>query len=128
MRKLLFLLLILLYGWGASGATLYLHFCCGRLADVEWEARQTNEPCHGEHIKKKSCCTEDVLASTVRDAHLAQDAASKLQVPFACPPSLHQWFLQPQAVWLQDARGVQELYAPPPLNRVDRSLLCIYRI
>lgn len=119
---------MLLYGWGASGATLYLHYCCGRLANVEWESRTSNDHCHDQHLVKKSCCTEDVLASTVRDAHLAQDIVFRLQAPLTCLPPTGQWYLQPEVVALQASRGVQEMYAPPPLPRVDRDLLCVYRI
>ena len=52
-----------MYGISSSGATLYFHYCCGELVNIEISSAKAH--CGDEHKKgTKSCCKTKQISST----------------------------------------------------------------
>ena len=60
MKKLLTLVLILVYGVASAGATLHLHFCCGNLKTISFAAIH-NKDCPKKEGVSKRCCDNKQL-------------------------------------------------------------------
>ena len=56
MKKLLVIMLMMVYGFSSTGMTVSFQYCCGKLKNVEWSA--VNETlCGSEHkMGSKPCC------------------------------------------------------------------------
>ena len=53
----------MMYGISSSGATLYFHYCCGKLVNIEISS--ANAHCGDEHQKgTKSCCKTKQISSS----------------------------------------------------------------
>ena len=62
MKKLLVIVLLLVYGAASSGMTLHLHYCCGKLDKIDL-APVKHKGCGSEHkLGKKSCCDNKELS------------------------------------------------------------------
>lgn len=57
MKKVILVFLTLLYGVMSSGITLNLHYCMGRLTNVEWGSVSTCASC-GQKKMASHCCTD----------------------------------------------------------------------
>lgn len=55
MKKLLIIMLVLVYGLSASGATIHLHYCCGELENVSFTTEH-NPNCPQKDSDWKGCC------------------------------------------------------------------------
>lgn len=55
MKKLLIILLVLVYALPSTGASLYLHFCCGKLDDVSFSVKH-KAGCMQKATDSKKCC------------------------------------------------------------------------
>ncbi|MBB1284084.1 hypothetical protein HRH25_06850 [Flavisolibacter sp. BT320] len=60
MKKLLIIMLVLVYGLSASGATIHLHYCCGELENVSLTTEH-NPDCPQEEGDWKGCCDSKKL-------------------------------------------------------------------
>ena len=62
MKKLLTILLIVAYGIATYGSTVYMHYCMGKLVNIEMTSAH-NTTCKGCHQSKKtsekSCCKSE---------------------------------------------------------------------
>ena len=68
MRKLLVILLMLVYGYSASGMTLHLHYCCGKLKGIEWSPVADNDCGEKHNMGTKPCCeTKQINSSKSTD-------------------------------------------------------------
>jgi len=55
MRKLVTLLLVIMYGLASIGATVHLHYCCGKLDKISLSAAH-NKDCPEKEGAFKRCC------------------------------------------------------------------------
>lgn len=55
MKKYIIILLMLVYGLPSTGASLYLHYCCGKLDAVSFSV-QHKEGCTQKEADSKTCC------------------------------------------------------------------------
>ena len=55
MKKYIIILLMLVYGIPSTGASLYLHYCCGKLDAVSFSV-QHKEGCNQKSTVSKTCC------------------------------------------------------------------------
>jgi hypothetical protein len=55
MKKLLTLFIMLVYGFASTGATLHLHYCCGKLDKVSFSTEH-NPKCPKKEGVYKNCC------------------------------------------------------------------------
>jgi len=60
MKKLLIILMVLVYGLSASGATVHLHYCCGELENVSLTTEH-NPGCPEKDGDWKGCCDSKKL-------------------------------------------------------------------
>lgn len=73
MKKLLIILMVLVYGFSASGATIHLHFCCGKLDKVSLTTDH-NPGCPEKESYKNDCCDSKKLDLKIK---ADQDLAAK---------------------------------------------------
>ncbi|NTS42962.1 hypothetical protein HRG84_18895 [Flavisolibacter sp. BT320] len=79
MKKLLVILLVLVYGLSASGATIHLHYCCGMLEKVSLTTDH-NPDCPEKGINKKDCCDSKKLDLKIKaDQNLAAKWVASFQ-------------------------------------------------
>ena len=64
MRKLLVILIMLVYGYSATGMTLHLHYCCGKLKSIEWSPVGDNECGKKHNMGTKPCCETKQISSS----------------------------------------------------------------
>jgi hypothetical protein len=64
MRKILVILLMLVYGYSAAGMTLHLHYCCGKLKSIEWSPVTDNECGEKHNMGTKPCCETKQISSS----------------------------------------------------------------
>jgi hypothetical protein len=57
MKKITIILLMLVYGLSSTGATVHLHYCCGKLDDISF-SQKTKKGCTTSKtaVCKKNCC------------------------------------------------------------------------
>ncbi|MGX5817122.1 HYC_CC_PP family protein [Chitinophaga lutea] len=127
MKTFLLCILSLVYLTSATGATLHLHYCDGKLKDVRlWHAE--DEAC-GKQDKRcmKDCCKDEHQTLKLKQEH---QAAHLLHVEKAPAEALLPPFFQPQ--WLFTDTEVPALYSPfvpPPPDKVrPHVFLCTFRI
>jgi hypothetical protein len=69
MKKLLVFALLLVYTTFASGITLQLHYCQGKLKFISLFGKEKENDCCGSKIKKKNCCNNKTSFLKVNDKH-----------------------------------------------------------
>lgn len=65
MKKLLTLFVILVYGVASAGATLHLHYCCGKLDKISFSAAH-NKDCPKKDGAFKRCCDSKQLEFKIK--------------------------------------------------------------
>ena len=55
MKKIVVIILLLVYGLSSSGATIHLHFCCGKLDDISFSSISPKS-CSIKTSSSKDCC------------------------------------------------------------------------
>lgn len=139
MKKMLVILLLCVYGFSATGATLHFHFCCGKLDDISLVApdevackmkapKPENAHCSkmAKPAEKKACCDEKQVSFKVKDAHSHAQAVKIFAAAYTVPKTLYGF----DAVTEPLASSFIEptIFAPPPLPRPLHQLYCTYRI
>ncbi|HRQ51613.1 MAG TPA: hypothetical protein PLR74_13795, partial [Agriterribacter sp.] len=87
MKKIFVIALILLYGASGSGVTFQLHYCCGKLKNIEWTPVK-DAGCGSEHaMGEKPCCEYKQVSFSENKDHLSPELAVKaFQVNAAALP------------------------------------------
>lgn len=125
MKKLLVIALMLVYGLSATGMTLHLHYCCGRLDGISLSPAPPKK-CPGyRYMSQKSCCDHQQvqfrISAEQHPAKYFQTAYDGLAVPAPLAP----YGISRQAII---GKPLPEVFAPPPLPKDFRILYCVYRI
>lgn len=69
MKKFAVLLLIMFYGLSSMGMTVSLHYCCGKLKNIEW-ASAKEKTCGKDHeMGSKKCCDTKTFENEGNAAH-----------------------------------------------------------
>jgi hypothetical protein len=55
MKKIVVIALLLVYGLSSSGATIHLHFCCGKLDDISFSSTGPKS-CSIKTFSSSDCC------------------------------------------------------------------------
>ena len=71
MKKSLLILLACFYLVAASGITLNLHYCGGKLKEVSLFASNDDDGCCGNKKRSKGCCSEKNALIKVKDNHFS---------------------------------------------------------
>lgn len=78
MRKLLVILLILLYGVSSSGMTLYVHYCCDKVEKIDL-APVKKDACDMGHKKPtKNCCENKGILFKINADQKSENSAELL--------------------------------------------------
>ena len=127
MKKLLVILLLMVYGVASFGATVHFHYCCGKLKKVDFTAPKESgcESGKTHMMGSKPCCDNKAIDIKIKDEQTASKMF-QLSFPFDVVEPIHYnyFVLAP----LQNKRLVPEIFAPPPLNQDFTHLYCVYRI
>jgi hypothetical protein len=126
MKKILVILFLLAYGFSATGMTLHLHYCCGKLKSIEWSPVSDNECGEKHSMGSKPCCeTKKISSSNDTDQEYLL-VASKL-VKFSKQPVVHNDAVVTPvstAPSIQEFSPVSPPYPAPPLF----IQYCVFRI
>ncbi len=70
MKKLLVIILVLVYTASVLGVTFSFHYCKGKFKEVCFTA-DTEKNCCGKHENhKKRCCSDKVVKASCKDNHI----------------------------------------------------------
>jgi hypothetical protein len=118
--------LMLVYGLSSTGATINLHYCCGKLHDVSFSSTQA-KACPAKTVSSKGCCdTKHVQLNVKGDQEPAAKwiSGSKDLTSHVCTP------VHDVVVHAHDT-PVNEYATGPPLIRSSVPLFvqhCTYLI
>lgn len=125
MRKIAVIFLLLVYGCAASGATLYLHYCCGKLDRISFHG--SNKPSRMKCMSAKDCCDNKQIELKIKaDQELVAKTfseATSIAPAIAAVPSV--------AATPSLSLTVIPYDTGPPLARSSSAfcaLYCLYRI
>jgi hypothetical protein len=122
-KKLFAILMIMLYGLSATGATVQLHYCCGKLKSMQLGTAPVKE-CGSKHkMGTKPCCeTKHISAKS----HDQQDVYTICLAPKA-PVEANLYFAEPRQPVAQSPAIDERLadHSSPPLSN---SLFILYRV
>jgi hypothetical protein len=125
MKKILVILLLLVYGAASSGMTLQFHYCCGKLDKVAL-ALPKDTHCGMDHkMGSKPCCDTKALALKIKSE---QQTSTTLQQVVSLPaikPTLPDYYT---ATSVATKGLLPKVFAPPPLPQDFTRLYCSYRI
>ena len=126
MKKILVLLLLMVYGLSSIGMTLHLHYCCGKLDKIQLS------PVAGKHcgngrqtLAPKSCCDDKEISLKLKSDYNSEKQLGSDVRAQAVPvvQAVSQIFTPVKLTKL-----LPEVFAPPPLQKDRVSFFCIYRI
>jgi hypothetical protein len=126
MKKLLTLFVILVYGAASVGATLHLHYCCGKLEKITFSAAH-NKACPKKDDAFKRCCDSKQVDFKIKADH--EPGAKWIYVNKDLTPPFHTaayYLLTPT-----QKIPVNEYATGPPLASSPIPLFiknCVYRI
>jgi hypothetical protein len=124
MKKILVILLLLVYGGSTSGMTLYFHYCCGQLKNIDLTPVE-HKGC-GQHsqMDKQSCCQSQSLELKVKSEHKSEPSFSPLYKCSILPAE--EVFVTPS---IANFHTVPKAGLPPPLLVSSLFILhCVFRI
>lgn len=127
MKKLLVILVLLVYGSACLGMTVHFHFCCGQLKTVNMKPA-TDTDCSGNMQKSKTskCCDDQKVEVKLKGEQHAEKFAYSFLYLTAIPAcyGLYNNYVQS----FQEKALVFQIFSPPPVVRNLRVLYCTYKI
>ena len=125
MKKIVSILLLLVYGLSSSGMTVQFHYCCGKLKNIKLSS-VTEKQCGMKHsFGKKPCCDDRQIELKLKSDQKAEQTSKFV---FSALELLKQdpeiFVLQPMA----SKTLIPEIFAPPPLHKSLYIFHCSYRI
>ena len=124
MKKLVALLMIMLFGFSSSGATVQLHYCCGELKSVSFGSVQEQACGMDADMNGEPCCETKSVGGKQQDHELYNitfGSAAPVEAPVYYVPMQQKPFTLPV---LQ-----QPVIAASPQLPGDIFLLnCVFRI
>jgi len=131
MKRLLAIVLFALYGITSSGASLYFHYCCGKLKSVDFHSSESSGTCQHKSTGLKRVCCENEIISLRLDDTSKSDTFFELKAPSA-RYNQQFVFLLPSVPEFQDAiqkSNTLQIYLPPPSATPSIHIMnCVFRI
>jgi hypothetical protein len=124
MRKLLSIILAVLYISFTSGVVLSTHYCMGQVAAVALGS-SGEDTCGNCGMENEGCCHDDVQVMKLTTDHSAS-AMTSLPVPVVLEMET-TWNLLPVRPILPAKIGTVQIHGPPTAVHLN-ILHCIYRI
>jgi hypothetical protein len=129
MKKGLVLLLLIVYGLSALGATLNFQYCCGKLDKINSIPVKAKACCKPEMKKKmeeNGCCNNKTVDLKIKDEQVAVPAYVFTADFSPALVSQQKHFAFSTPVKIQ--KLVPEVFAPPPHQNNLLSFVCSFRI
>src|SRR5215217_4895397 len=128
MKKLVVILLLIMYGASTYGMTLHFHYCCGKLKNIDFTSPKNNHCGRGKThtMGSKPCCDNKQVEIKLK----GEQAAAKTFHPAfhydVLKPVYQQYFVSTPA---ESKKLVPEIFAPPPSSPQPLFILnCVFRI
>lgn len=130
MKRLLISLIALIYFTVSSGMVMSVHYCMGKISDVQVN-QVPEERCICGMSKKetssKGCCKTEFKMVKLDDIHKASSASYDIQIPVALVPRSLS-LLEVSSSYSNDKVYI-DIHGPPLLSEQDTYLLnCVFRI
>ena len=128
-KKILAVILCIVYGVASSGATVNFHYCMGKFTgwDVKADAAHKCSNCGMQKEKTKGCCNDeqatielkkDQLASTINDVPGNQFVYI-----------YHYYFSLQESITTGNHEAFQRTHGPPLIQAISSFILyCVFRI
>jgi hypothetical protein len=132
MKQFLTLILAVLYMGSSTGASFHMHYCMGKLVEVDLleDADAKCSKCEANHNKlcAKKCCTdEQKLVKLAKDQRATENTVQAMQLVAVAIPVSYPVLSELHAESLVEAYPVSN--APPRSSKVSPQILhCIFRI
>ncbi|MBV8251573.1 MAG: hypothetical protein JO154_03120 [Chitinophaga sp.] len=132
MKKIFALILAVLCLGTSTGATVRIHYCGGKLADVQLWPSETNKcgkctPAIQKSCKKKCCRDEHKTVKLEKDQQLNDNNIHLVQLPALAVP--FQYASLPPVQAIHPAREYPATHAPPYDSKISPYILhCTFRI
>ncbi len=127
MKKLLAIILILVYGLSSTGTTVHFQYCCGKLEKIDFVPPVTKH-CAGDKgskIENKKCCDDKEVSLKISSEQSAAQILYPASFPIAIKPVQPGFFFSSP---IETKKLLPEVFAPPPLKKELTHLYCTYRI
>ncbi|WP_212003922.1 hypothetical protein [Chitinophaga sp. HK235] len=132
MKKILTLILAMLYIGTSTGATFHMHYCMGKLVEVELWRGDSKKCSHcktdlNKGCSKKCCKDEHKTVKLEKDQKVVAHALDFLQMPVADAPAYYTSLPPARVLALAEEHPVSN--APPRSSKVHPHILhCNFRI
>jgi hypothetical protein len=123
-KKLFAILLIMLYGVSSTGATVQLHYCCGKLKTIKLSAAPVKDCGNKQKMGSKPCCdTKEIKAKSQdqQDVYTFSVAPNAVELPTFFTEVNSGFAFHPLYF-------PQAAYSSPPLSKSLFVLNCVFRI
>ena len=125
-KKFVVICLLLIYGSSSFGMTVYFHYCCGKLKNIDLiSAKNLCTMGKAHKMGDKPCCESKKVNLKVSDDQAFVKTASSI-----CDPHLltHYQLRNFDVAAHEMLLRIPEIFSPPPLL-IDLNILhCVYRI
>jgi len=128
MKKLLVILLLIIYGTSSFGMTVHFHYCCGKLKTVDFTPPKDNhcEKGKSQQMGERPCCENKQVDMKVSGEQDFAKVFHATFVPIATNPTQqHLLVFSP----ITGKRLLPEIFSPPPtLPQPLYIFNCVFRI
>ncbi|RYY47385.1 MAG: hypothetical protein EOO06_12615 [Chitinophagaceae bacterium] len=127
MKKLLAIMILLVYGLSSTGMTVHFQYCCGKLEKIDLVPPITNH-CVGDKgnkIENKKCCDDKEVSLKISSEQSPAKILHPASFLIAIKTVLPDLFLSSS---FETKKLLPEVFAPPPLKKELTHLYCTYRI
>ncbi len=130
MKRILISLMALIYFTVSSGMVMSVHYCMGKISDIQVN-QVPEERCICGMSKKetssKGCCKTEFKMVKLEDTHKASFASYDIQTPVALV-SRSMSLLEAPLYYAND-KVYADIHGPPLISQQDTYLLnCVFRI
>jgi hypothetical protein len=117
--------MIMLFGISASGATVRLHYCCGKLKSISFGYVQEDCKMDGKMGSKPCCETKSISAKEQTKGHELYTVAVGVNAPVE---SIILFPEAPEPVISGNVVALPAVHSSPPLIKDIALMNCVFRI
>ena len=130
MKRLLTSIIALIYFTVSSGMVMSVHYCMGKISDIQVN-QVPEERCICGMSKKetssKGCCKTEFTMVKLADTHKASSASYDIQTPVVLVSRSLSQLEAP--LYYTNTKVYSDIHGPPLLSEQDTYLLnCVFRI
>lgn len=125
-KKLVTIIMIMLFGLSSSGATIQLHYCCGKLKSMSWGHVQEKDCGMQGKMGSKLCCeTKSISAKEQAKGHELYTVSLGANIPVEPAIIYHEI---PSLILYEQEIAKPVIHSSPPLTEDILILNCVFRI